>query len=173
MAATYFFHTLQYHVRWRNWCHLNSMLPEACLNLHLPSSIGVLHHPECKELADSWFSKEICDHCHAVTLISHFSIIFIWCGLVQMELSRHSEVEIAKRMDEIAYLKRACNLTHTSIVTQHKTTPNPESVYMELASLKEQVLLFFHSSCLSSTPQLSLPHCLKSNQGSFICRSNI
>ncbi|KAH8938348.1 hypothetical protein BDL97_16G077700 [Sphagnum fallax] len=58
---------------------------------------------------------------------------------VQMELSRHSEVEIAKRMDEIAYLKRACNLTHTSIVTQHKTTPNPESVYMELASLKEQM----------------------------------
>jgi hypothetical protein len=60
----------------------------------------------------------------------------------QEELLRHSEVELAKRIDEIDTLKRECNLTHKSILTQHRATPNPDAVYRELASLREQVSAF-------------------------------
>ncbi|CAK9196870.1 unnamed protein product [Sphagnum troendelagicum] len=58
---------------------------------------------------------------------------------VQMELLKHSNVESAKRVDEIKLLKLACQLTHNFILTQHKTTPDPKFVYMELVSLREQV----------------------------------
>jgi hypothetical protein len=65
-----------------------------------------------------------------------------------MELLKHSNVESAKRVDEIKLLKLACQLAHNFILTQHKTTPDPKFVYMELVSLREQVL-FYVSSILS------------------------
>ncbi|CAK9196805.1 unnamed protein product [Sphagnum troendelagicum] len=58
---------------------------------------------------------------------------------VQMELLKHSNVESAKRVDEIKLLKLACQLTHNFILTQHKTTHDPKFVYMELVSLREQM----------------------------------
>lgn len=67
-----------------------------------------------------------------------------------MELLKHSNVESAKRVDEIKLLKLACQLTHNLILTQHKTTPDPKFVYMELVNLREQVL-FYVSSILSQT----------------------
>ncbi len=66
-------------------------------NLHLPSSIGVLHHPECKELADSWFSKEICDYCpwewkdmqslwSATSALSSYDVV--WCRWSYQDIQR-------------------------------------------------------------------------------------
>ncbi len=58
--------------------------------------------------------------------------------------------ESAKRVDEIKFLKLTCQLTHNFILTQYKTIPDTKFVYMELVSLKKQVL-FYVSSILSQT----------------------
>lgn len=43
-------------------------------------------------------------------------------------------------------LKRECNLVHKAIIMEQRTAPDPTSVYKELASLKEQVCSYSHST---------------------------
>ncbi|KAL2631495.1 hypothetical protein R1flu_016181 [Riccia fluitans] len=58
---------------------------------------------------------------------------------VQMELAKHSELELSKRNDEIRFLKIECKHVQQSIYTAYQTAPDFPGMFRTLEDLREKL----------------------------------